>query len=195
MMRAGLLIKMGLDAAALDDVNAVFAITPTKTAALYYNALLMYRSGQVADANVEFDKLGTQADQFPRTYFYKAEIALKLGNTQSALESLDRFLKLRPTDAEGIRLVAQIELGEEQPARALSVLAPITGSDSRDAAAIDLQGRAYFMLGRMPEAVTSYRRAAAIAPENKDYMAHVAAAQVQFGTAPIPGADIMDLPP
>jgi tetratricopeptide (TPR) repeat protein len=193
--RAGLLIDVGSDKAAQDDVDAVFAITPTNASAMFYNALLMYRSGQVADANVEFDKLGILADQFPKTYFYKGEIALKLGNPQSALESLDRFLRLQPTDHNGLRLVAQIELNQEQPAKALSALIPITGPGSNDAGAMDLLGRAYFMLGRMADAIISYRRATVIAPENKEYAAHLAAAQVQFGAAPVPGAGIMDLPP
>jgi tetratricopeptide (TPR) repeat protein len=162
---------------------------------MYYNALLIYRSGQFADANVAFDKLGLQADQFPRSYYYKAEVALKLGNKQSALESLDRFLKLEPTDGDGLRLVAQIDLDEAQPDQAVTALRPATGPDSHDAAAFDLLGRAYFMLGRTPDAISAYRQATIIAPENKDYAAHLAAAQVPFGAAPVPGPDAKELPP
>jgi tetratricopeptide (TPR) repeat protein len=195
MKRAGLLLKIDADSAARADVNTVFNITPTNPSAMFYNALLIYRSGQLADANVEFDKLGMLADRFPKSYFYKAEIALKLGNKQSALESLDRFLRILPNDGEGLRLVAQIELGEAQPERAVAVLGPATGPGSSDAAAIDLLGRAYFMLGRMSDAISAYRRATAIAPGNKEYAAHLSAAQVQFGSAPVPGADVTDLPP
>lgn len=194
LRRAELLMSIGRDQLAQADVNAIFDITPTNATALYYNAILMLRARQFADANVEFDKLGGLMDQYPRSYFYKAQIALELGNTQSALESLDRLLKLQPLNSEGMRLAAQVELASAKPERALTLLSPVTGAASRDAGAIDMQGRAYFMLGQMPEAIGAFRRAAALAPENKDFASHLAAAQTQFGIAPVPGDDAGDLP-
>lgn len=192
LARAELLMSIGRDRGAQADVNAIFDITPTNATALFYNAILMFRSRQFADASVEFDKLGAQMDQFPRAYFYRAQIALEFGNTQSALESLDRLLKLQPQDAEGMRLAAQVELAAAKPERALALLSPITGPMSRDPGAIDMQGRAYFMLGRMQEAIESFRRATVIAPTNKDFASHLAAAQTQFGVAPVPGDDAAD---
>lgn len=195
MKRAELLVSINSNKAAQADVDKVFSITPTNATALYYNAVLMFRAGQIADANVEFDKLGTLMDQFPTAYYYKAQIALALGNTQSALESLDRLLKFRPTDPDGIRLTAYVQLNEGQPERAIAELLPVTAPGSRDAGAIDLLGRAYFMLGQMPEAVSNYRRATSIAPDSKEFSAHLTAAQVQFGMTPIPGADGIELAP
>jgi cytochrome c-type biogenesis protein CcmH len=86
-------------------------------------------------------------------------------------------------------------LDEAQPDQAVTALRPATGPDSHDAAAFDLLGRAYFMLGRTPDAISAYRQATIIAPENKDYAAHLAAAQVPFGAAPVPGPDAKELPP
>ena len=99
---------------------------------------------------------------------------------------------MQPRDAEGMRLAGQVELAAGKPERVLALLAPLTGAASRDSGAIDMQGRAYFMMGRMQEAIEAFRRAAMLAPENKEFSSHLTAAQTQFGVAPAPGDDSGD---
>ena len=96
---------------------------------------------------------------------------------------------MRPGDWDGIRLTSQLEIQEGRPELALEVLAAATVPGSADAAAFDLQGRAYFMLGKTAEAVTSFRQATMLAPANKEYSSHLAAAQTQFGAAPVSAPD------
>ena len=181
MARAGLLLSAGWDKQALDDVRAVFAITPSNLTALFYHSLLMMRAGRVADAAVEFDKLGAAIDQFPKAHFYKAQIALAQGNRQSARESLGQFLRLQPADAEGLRLAARLEMESGRPERAVTLLSRL---QERDAGSVDLEGRALFMMGRMTDAVASFRQATTLAPDNREFASHLAAAQSDFGTAP-----------
>ena len=191
MARAGLLLRAGLDRRALDDVRFVFGLTPSNTTAMFYNALIMMRAGHVADAGVEFDRLGSAMDQFPKAYLYKAQAAIQAGNKDSALEDLGRFLKLQPGNSEGVRLAAQVELDSARPERALALLTPLTETKMPDAETVDLEGRSLFMLGHMPEAVQSFRRATELAPANKDFASHLAAAQTRFGVAPTPD-EILD---
>lgn len=186
LARAALLMETGSDARAQGDVDAVFDVSPHDPTASFDNAVLLFRKKQYADAGVEFDKLAAALDRYPAGYLYKARIAMEFGNKQSALDSLDRLLKVRPNDSEGLRLAVLLDLQTQQPMQAVALLKTATAAAPRDGLNFDLLGRAYFMLGRREEAIESFGRAAALAPESKEFAAHLVAAKTEFGVAPLP---------
>ena len=53
-----------------------------------------------------------------------------------------------------------------------------------DAGLVDLKGRALFMMGRMTDAVASFQQATALAPDNREFASHLAAARTEFGGLP-----------
>ncbi len=187
LARARLLLDLRQDKRAQADVDAVLDILPHENQASFYKAWLLLRNKQYADAAMEFDKMSAVLDQFPRAYLYKAQAAVHQGNLQSALDSVERLLKLRPNDVEALHLAAALNLQTRQPLRAIALLEPVVAATPGDSQSIDLLGRAYFMLGRTDDAVARFRQASLLAPDNKDYSAHLAAAKTEFGVAPLPG--------
>ena len=192
LARAALLMEMGSDERAQKDVDAVFAVAPHDTTASFDNAVLLFRKKQYGDAGVELDKLMAVLDRYPAGYLYRARIAMEFGNKQSALDSLDRLLKVRPNDAEGLRLAVMLDLQTQQPMQAVALLKTATAAAPGDGMNFDLLGRAYFMLGRREEAIESFSRAAALAPENKEFTSHLAAAKTDFGVAPLPAEPVVE---
>ena len=185
MARANLLINAGMDKQAQEDVDATLAMSSQDATALYYNAVLMFRAKRYADAGVEFEKLGSLMTVFPKSYLYRGQAALALGQNEAALDSFYRYVKLKPTDPEGVRLAAQLEFKANRPDKVIELVTRAVDAGLRDAASFDLMGRAYFTTGRVPDAIDSFRRAIALAPDNKDFVVHLTAAQTKFGAAPV----------
>ena len=179
LQRADQLMLLQRDGAAREDVDAALKVEVRNPQALVTHAVLTMRTGRLADAMTEFQKLAPLMDEVPRAYLYEAQTAAAMGQSASALDIVLRYLKLIPNDPDALRLAAGLALKLDQPSRAVSVLEQGVAGGLRDAASFDLLGRAYFMVGQMTEAVASYRRAAALEPGNADYAAHLAAA-VQF---------------
>jgi tetratricopeptide (TPR) repeat protein len=185
LARANLLINAGLDKQAQADVDAVLTdLSPQNATALYYNAVLMYRAKRYADAGVEFEKLGSLMSYFPKSYLYRGQAALALNQTEAALDSFYRYVKLQPSDPEGVRQAAQLEFKVGRPEKVVELVVRAAGAGLRDAQSFDMLGRAYFTLGQVPDAIETFKRAMALAPDNKEYATHLAAAQTQFGQAP-----------
>ena len=187
MQRATLNLKLGQDRLVQEDVDAVFDLGPRDTSQpLFFNAMLMMRAKKYADAGVEFDKLGPAMEQYPKAFFYRAAVAMELGQTQTARESLDRLLRLTPTDVDGVRLAAEVELKSDRPDKAAALVVRAVDAGLKDPPSHNLLGRAYFILGRRAEALEQFRIATVMAPENREFKAHLAAAQAAFGTAGAP---------
>lgn len=186
MARARLLLDAGLDQRAKADVDAVRGIAGSNLTASYIDAVLIMRAGRMADAEVAFERLGASIDLFPKAHLYEARIRLQFGNRESALQSLERYLKLQPADPDGVLLAAQTTLDAGRPEQALALLRSVRDTN---AAVIDLEGRALFTLGEMPEAVARFERAVQLAPNNRDMTSHLAAAQTASGSQrdPLPG--------
>lgn len=184
LARLPLLISAGLDKMAQVDLDALAASSPQDPAVIYYKAVLLFREKKYSDAEVEFGKLGPVIDAFPKANLYRGQGLLALNMTESGLESILRFVKLQPTDAEGARLAAQILMRLDRPDKAVALLKRGFAAGLRDAQSYDLLGRAHFTMGNIPDAVTAYRTAVALAPDNKEYASHLAAAQTRFGALP-----------
>lgn len=176
-------LALGRDADAKADLNVILEIDPRNEAMLLSKALLLLRANNFIDASTELTKLQASFDRHPRGYYWQALAASKLGQNESARDTVTRFLKLQPDDIEGLRLAAQLDLRLGQPERAVASLSTVAGL--RDAAAFDVLGRAYFMLGDTSDAVKAFTRASELEPGNREYATHLGAAQVRFGDAPI----------
>ena len=180
LARAEVLMRAGDDGRAQADVGFVLGLTASNPLALFDNAVLTMRAGRMDEAEFAFDKLGASMERFPAAYLYKAQIALGQGHRELALESLVHYRRLAPEDTAGIRLAAQAKLELGLPEEALVLL---HDAPRMDAAAADLEGRAYFTTGRTQDAAASFERALRLAPDNREIAAHLVAARTRFGDA------------
>ena len=185
LQRADQLMQLNRDPEARADVDAVLKLETRNPQALVTHAVLTMRSGRLADAMTEFQKLAPLMDQAPRAYLYQAQTAAAMGQNATGLDTVLRYLKLVPSDVEGLRLAATLALKLDQPTRAVTVLTQGIAGGLNDAPSFDLLGRAYFVEGLMAEAVANYRRASALEPGNAEYAAHLAAAAQFTRSGPV----------
>lgn len=181
LARIPLLLAAGTDKQATEDLDVVFAVSPSDKMALYFDTLLRVRAQKYGDALVGFQRLAPFMEQIPKSYYHEATAFVALGHPESAMDSLSRLLKISPGDVDGVRLAAQIEMKAQRPEKVVAVVLRGVGSGLNDAQSFDMLGRGYFMLGQMPAAIESFRKAVTLAPDNKEFAAHMAAAQSSFG--------------
>lgn len=188
--RANQLLNSGKDKQAQDDVDKILAEQPGNSGAIYLNGVLMVRAGRYADSQTELARLGQVAGRYPRALYFQALAAANLGQNEIAIDFANRYLARAPSDHDAARLVAQIEMTAQRPEQAVAVLLKSVGdgqgagADSKsDAATLDMLGRAYAMMGRAPEAVATFKRAAAAAPDNPTILTHLASSEMQTGNA------------
>ena len=85
-----------------------------------------------------------------------------------------------PGDADGVRLLAQIELSTQHPARAIPYLLKAVQAGQRDPETLDLLGRAYAMNGNQREASSMFQQASQTA-RNPAELTRLASARLQVG--------------
>lgn len=181
LQRAWLLMSLNQDAKAREDVNASLEVDPHDVPLRLADSLLNMRAGRVGDSATALQRLLSTFDQNPRGFYYLALAFSLQDQNESSYEMLGRFLRVRPRDAEGMRLQGLLEQRLGRAPASIEVLQQVVRLRPKDALAHDLLGRGYFMTGAMQEAVDAYRRATVLDPGNKEYAAHLAAAQVRFG--------------
>lgn len=185
LQRANQLMALSRFKLAQQDIDASFEVDWHDSAVVMTNAVLMMRTGRLKDAETEFQRLQPLMERIPRGYFYQALTAFYLDQNESALETLGRFLKLQPNDADGLRLAGILEAKLGRPERAIDLLSRAVRAGTSDAEAFNTLGRSYFRVGRIPEAVENYRRASSIDPANAEFAAHLTAAlSLAAGGAP-----------
>ncbi len=179
--RANQLIAMGQDAKALEDVNAALAAEPRDTAAIYLSAVLAVRAGKHAEADAALTKLGPVIQRFPRGLYFQAIAKSNLNQTEAAVDAVQRYIARAPTDLDGVRLLARIELGANRPDRAAAALQKTIADGRADAETLDLQGRALAAAGKPSQAAEAFQQAAQLAPANPVIMTNLASTRMQMG--------------
>ena len=181
MRRAYQLLFKGEDAKAQEDINAVLSVQPRFIEAVYLQALIMARAGKFQDATTEMDKLGGVAGKVPQALYYQGMLARELGRAETALEFARRYNVLVPTDPDGVRLLARMELDTKRPDEALSLLQKAVAAGQNDAPTLDLLGSAFAVKGNTPKASETFKLAVEQAPNDPVILAHYGVTQVQQG--------------
>lgn len=197
VFRAHLYIAMNDDKKARADVDAAITVDWHDVPLSLANALLMMRSGRIGDATNFLQSRLPALVSNPKVYYYLALAFSMQDQNESSYDMLTRFQKIAPKDRDGLRLQGLLEQRLGRPAASVDVLQRLVQTAPKDALAFDLLGRAHFMQGHTQDAVDAYRQATILEPNNKDFAAHLAAAQVSFGdlSAPPPGSRASAAPP
>ncbi len=179
--RANLLMNMGDNAKAQSDVDAVLKAEPRNAPGIYLNGVLMIRAGKFADADAELTKLGNAAQLFPRALYFEALAKANNGQTEQAVEGVNRYIAKYPADSEGVRLLARIEISAKRPARAIEALNRAVAAGVKDPETLDLLGRAYAAAGLAPQAAETFQQASNAAPKDPAILTNLAASKMQLG--------------
>jgi putative PEP-CTERM system TPR-repeat lipoprotein len=179
--RANQLLQVGQDAKAREDVDAVLAKDPRNGAASYFDMILLVRASKFTEADKVLTKLEPVLTRFPRGLYFQAIVKANLGETESAADAATRYVARAPTDPDGVRLLARIELAAKRPDRAVAVLVNGVKAGVTDAETMDMLGRAYSLDGKPVQAADTLQKAANLAPENPAILTHLASSKMQLG--------------
>lgn len=182
--RANLLVALGDDAKAKEDVTAVLRMQPRSAGAIYLEAVIAARAREFAAADEGLTKIATLLPRFPRGYYFLAVVKFHLGQAEQAADAALKFVSRNPADLDGLKLMARINMVGQRADEAISVLTKAVNAGVQpDAETLDLLGRAYAQNGQQQLALATYERAVAMAPDNADIRTRLASIRLGLGDA------------
>lgn len=181
--RANLLLMDNKDARAKDDVNAALDIEPRSSMAIYLRAVIEVKTEDYAAADADLNKISGILARFPRGFFFYAIAKYNLGQAEQASDAANKFLARNPRDPDAIKLFCRIELAARRPGAVIKLLLETQKAGTVDSDMLELLGRAYTLSGRPQLGLETMERAAALAPNNADILARLAALRLSLGDA------------
>lgn len=131
------------------NLDAVFAVSPEHSMALYYSALILAANGEAEKAEEILLRIGDLTRNFPPAARVYGHVAYRLGKYSTAQPYLKRFLEIIPGD-RATRLALAESLTRRGRAReALQYLQPLIGEDSTDLEAFLQASAASGLLGEV----------------------------------------------
>ncbi len=182
--RANQYLVAGQDVKARADVSKVLAAEPQNAGAVYLDMVLLVRAGRYADSDLALEKLASVIQRFPRGLYFQALIKSNLGQTEQAVDAALRYVAQAPTDFDGARLLARVELGAQRPERAVAVLNKAIAAGANTAETLDLLGRAYAIQGQAQLASRTFQEASSMAPGSPEILTRLASTRMQVGDMP-----------
>ena len=182
--RANLLVAMGDDAKAREDVTAVLRMEPRSAGAIYLKSVIAARAREFSEADAGLTQIAQLLPRFPRGYYFLAVVKFQLGQAEQAADAATKFVSRNPTDLDGLKLLARIHMVAQRSEAAIKLLTKaIEDGVTPDADMLDLLGRAYAQNGQRQLALTTYEKAAAMAPDNADILTRLASVRLGLGDA------------
>jgi predicted Zn-dependent protease len=176
LARARALLLQGEDAKAQADITLALKGEPKSTLALYLQTLLYVRAKNWTAADVTLQKLQPVLAQVPRGDYYTALVKANLNQLEQAAEAITRYTSRNPSDLDGLRLLARVDLLMGKKAAAAAALQQVTergGSETRRPVGAEVQVQS-----------------GGVAADSAESLTHLASAQLDTGDT---GAAARDL--
>ncbi|WP_428486053.1 XrtA/PEP-CTERM system TPR-repeat protein PrsT [Rhodopila sp.] len=181
--RASLELASGNQDAAKNDIDTVLKATPGNVQAIYLQAVTQAqaRNYKAADANLE--RISAFLGQIQRAYYLQAVVKEQLGQSEQAEEAALKYLGRSPDDLAAYKMLARIQFVRHRPDQVIDTLGKAADSGKADAESYDLLGRAFAAIGRGQEAIQSFQKAEALAPNDVGLQTRLAAVRMGMGDA------------
>lgn len=138
--------------AAQDWVNRTKEIAPGHPIGTYFAAQMAYDAGNVDQAHILVQSLGTKSAEFPALRLLRGMISAQRGQTHTAISELERFFRLGGDNAAGRIALAQQYSATGADQKAWNILQPVVQSANANAGALALGGAIAGKLGRSEQA-------------------------------------------
>ncbi len=182
--RANLLVALGDDAKAKEDVTAVLRMEPRSAGGIYLQAVLAARAREFQAADAALTQIAVLLPRFPRGHYFLGVVKFNLGQAEQALDAAQKFVARNPADLDGLKLLGRILIAGQRPAGAVEVVTKAMAEGvTPDAELLDVLARAYAQDGQQAKALQTYEQAAKLAPDNADIMTRLAAIRLGMGDA------------
>lgn len=195
--RAALNMAMGQPDSARADIDKIAQLAPKSLASLYLHALLNFEQKKYPEARSDLNEVFKITTDHMPSILLSGATAHALGSYEQAETQLNRFLTRFPRHAYARRVLAATKIKQEQPDKALEILAPLLSPDVKDASALVLASDAYRIKGEATKMAEFLERAAAIDPKNAAIqtqlgLSHLATGDSQLAIAELGNAALLD---
>ncbi len=179
--RASLELAAGKNDAAKADIDAVLKGTPGNVQAIYLRAVMEAQARNYKSADADLERISGYIGRIQRAFYLQAVVKEQLGQFEQAEEAARKYLGRAPNDLAAYKVLARIQFAKRRPDLVVDTLAKVAESGKGDAEAYDLLGRAYAATGRGPEAITSFQKAEALAPNDVGVQTRLASVRMGMG--------------
>lgn len=180
---AGGVAKMaGKAAEALALYERSLRAAPKQPQVWHALGVLRFQGGDMAGAIAAFEKALALAPRYPEALANLARVHLTLEDWAAARRRFEAVLALIPGNAAALMGLAQAALGENDPDKALSHLAPLLGGGGTpNARALQLASRAHAAVGAFAEALKVLQPVISAPNAPRDLLAEAARAAFRAG--------------
>lgn len=160
---------------AIDHYTRAIKIAPFVASHYYYRGVAWYKKGSEDRAIEDFDKVIILDSRWSSAYIYRGLCRMKGGEYKEALSDYKRVLQLKPKDA-GIHnnlawlyATANDEKFQDKGKALEHARKAAELSKERNAEILDTLAHAYFINGKLKEAVEAERKALKLKPGNQEF--------------------------
>jgi tetratricopeptide (TPR) repeat protein len=160
---------------AIDHYSKAIKASPFEVSNYYYRGLAWYKNGNKDKAVDDFDKVIILNARWRSAYIYRGLCKMEGGVYKEALKDYEIALKLDPKDPIIHNNLACLYAGaeDEQLKDAVKALEhakkAVELSHEKNAEILDTLANAYFINGKMKEAIEAQMKALALAPDNEGF--------------------------
>jgi len=160
---------------AVEQYNKAIEISPFVASHYYQRGQALYKKGDKGKAIEDFDKVITLDPRHAHAYVYRGLCRMKRGEYKAAVGDYLSALKLRPKDASIHNnlpwLYATVKIEKlKDKAKALEHAKKAANlSKERNAEILDTLAKAYYINGKVKEAVQTQKKALKIEPGNEAF--------------------------
>lgn len=142
------------------DVDTALEQAPYSLTPNFLAGLLLARRGDLHGADDQLTGVSGAFESLPNGFYVLGAVKYALGQYDTAIYNLQRFIARRPDNVGARRLLAASAMQMGDPARAIEVLRPIAEENPADQQTVALLAQAYLAAGRKDEVVELYQSAA-----------------------------------
>ncbi|CCG40562.1 XrtA/PEP-CTERM system TPR-repeat protein PrsT [Magnetospirillum molischianum] len=176
---AMLLLTLGKDAEARDEVERSLKLAPKAVMGLFIKATLQTRANQFGAAMDTVRPVETEIAQLPRGRYLLGTIHALNNNLRQAQDHAEKFHAAFPANLPGTKLVAGLFFRQGAYDKVIDLLAPLRGQIEEDPAALEMLGSSYLAVGQITEATEMLAKATRLQPDNTGAQTKLALSHLQ----------------
>lgn len=175
--RASVAIASGDISQADADAQSILKLHKDHPLATYVRGVVEYKKGKYEEALAMFQKASKNLPDFKPMAFWLSLTYVALGQPALAADSAETYYKAYPQSVEARKLKAYIDLRQNRPKEAISMLASLES----DPMTLKMLGSAYMSTGNVDKGAAYLRQAAESAPDKQQANAAYSLALLEQG--------------
>lgn len=167
MELGNVLYSQGLLVTSISQYEKALELNPEFSYGWYKLGVCLFRAGQMTKALDAFAKVSkTKGETHVMAAYFEGLISFFMGRDSDSVRAFDAFREQSPESKISNYFLAQLEIKNQNYARALELLEDLCVDTPELAEAQYLMGQAYYGMHKNLEAVKCYRKALELNPED-----------------------------